>query len=198
MSGCSPVRGRRPEGRCVGPARVRGARRSSLGRDRSARVADEVGQSDVHDRRDDRARHHGVAISARGALRIILAREEFVADDRTLQVEDRLPRDERVHAPIVGWRQTPVSSGYILPMPLRESCSPRPRSGVVVALLTLVLGLLACGAAAETEVRGASHEYRIERGTITMPDGTPLAITWWIPTPRTTIPSMIGSRVAAS
>jgi predicted acyl esterase len=34
-------------------------------------------------------------------------------------------------------------------------------------------------------VRPPTHEYRIEQGSIAMPDGTALAVTWWIPTPRT-------------
>lgn len=33
-------------------------------------------------------------------------------------------------------------------------------------------------------VRAPTHEYRIERGMLPMPDGVPLAVTWWIPTPR--------------
>ena len=77
-----------------------------------------------------------------------------------------------------------LSPGYILPMPARKTWPTRPKARAGVACLSLVAGLLACDTAAVPEVRGPSHEYRIERGTIAMPDGTPLAITWWIPTPR--------------
>jgi predicted acyl esterase len=57
------------------------------------------------------------------------------------------------------------------------------------AAIPFLLALGACAGGAgrvdPESVRPATHEYRIERGTLAMADGTPLAVTWWIPEPRT-------------
>lgn len=52
--------------------------------------------------------------------------------------------------------------------------------------LAILFALAACGRGdAASTVRPATHEYRIERTSLRMADGVELAVTWWVPTPRT-------------
>lgn len=59
-------------------------------------------------------------------------------------------------------------------------------SATTVAGWVCALAAAAACAAADGSpgVRPASHEYRIEQGLLPMADGTELAVTWWVPTPR--------------